>query len=578
LIGDYEARDSPTLSDYLVLLRRRKWLVISVLVLVPAVAIGLSLKSAPTYSASAQLLLNSQTQSFTGTQTQSSDPARAAQTEAQLARVPDVAQKAIDAVGASDLTTKQFLKSSSVKAGFGSDFLTFSVIDGDPDRAIRLATAYANAFSTYRQDLQTQDVQSTVAAVHKQINQLEASGLTDTKLYRSLVAFSQRSWRWFLQPSDALVVQKADEATKVGPQTVRNGVIAFVLGLVLALGLAFLRDALDSRVRSVDKFREGLGLRLLGNIPRPSKKLRGAGLVMLAAPTSHDADQFRLLRVGVDLANRDHQARTIMVTSPVGGEGKSTTVANLAVALARVGHHVVLVDFDLRRPNLHRLFELGDPPGLTDVELGDVALEDALRPITLPALDTTPRNGSRAGARVGKLEVLPAGHALQDPDLLGEQPAAGIFQNLRGRADLVLIDSAPLLPSGDAIALSAQVDAMILVVRLDTLRKSAFDNLRRTLASSPAAKLGFVLADAEMADVYGPALQRYPTTLPDRLAAAPNPKMAVLTSRESGPTAVATASDPSGTNGQDDVRSLPADDRSHGEHSPHRGHGPALAP
>ncbi len=535
MIGDYEARNSPTLLDYFLVLRRRQWLFLAPLVLVPAVAIVLSLLTQPSYQASAQVLLNSQsvTQSLSGTQAPYVDPARAAQTEAQLARVPEVAQKAIEVVQARDLTASELLKSSSVSASPGSDFLTFSVIDADPDRAIRLSNAYAEAFATYRHDLYTQEVERTVDAIRQRIDELEAAGLTGSALYRSLVEKEQQLTAIeALQTPTAVVVHEADEATKVGPRTVRNGLIALALGLVLGLGLAFLGDALDTRVRSVDKFREDLGLRVLGSLPPPSKQLPKAGLVMLTAPTSHEAEPFRFLRAGFDLANRDYQARTIMVTSPVGGEGKSTTVANLAVALARVGHHVVLVDFDLRRPSLHRLFDLGDPPGLTDVELGDVALEDALRPVLVTAQDSTARNGNRASHRVGKLEVLPAGHVLQDPDLLGEQPAAGILQSLRSRADLVLIDSAPLLPTADAIALSARVDALILVVRLNALRSSAFDNLSRTLSSSPAAKLGLVLAGAELGDAY--AHYTYPSSRTDRIPRASKPSAPAVLPQEPG--------------------------------------------
>ena len=557
MIGDYEPRDSPSLSDYFLLLRRRKWLFLSVLVLVPAVAIALSLRSAPTYAASAQLLLNGQsiTQDLTGAPTPYTDPARAAQTQAQLARVPDVAQKAIDAVHARDLTTTKFLKNSSVTAGFGSDFLTFSVTDGSPDRAMRLATAYAQAFATYRHNLDMQEVQRAADAVRRQIDDLEASGQKGSTLYLNLVQKEQQlSAIEALQPQTARVVHEADEATKVGPRTVRNALIAIALGLVLALGLAFLGDAMDTRIRSVDKFREGLGLRLLGSIPPPSKQLRKTGLVMLTAPTSHEAEPFRFLRAGFDLANRDYQARTIMVTSPIGGEGKSTTVANLAVALARVGHHVVLVDFDLRRPRLHKLFDLGDPQGLTDVVLGDVALEDALRPVLVTAQDPTVRNGSRPGNRVGKLEVLPAGHVLHDPDLLGDQPAAGIFESLRNRADLVLIDSAPLLPIGDAITLSAQVEALILVVRLNTLRSSAYDNLRRTLSSSPAVKLGFVLAGAELGDTY--AYYRYPSSRADTTPHVSTPGTPAVPPQEQLRSAVATSADPvTRASGDGDIQS-----------------------
>ena len=224
---------------------------------------------------------------------------------------------------------------------------------------------------------------------------------------------------------------------------------------------------------------------------------------MLADPLGHEAEAFRVLRASFDYANADYQARTIMVTSAVGGEGKSTTVANLAVALARAGRRVVLIDSDLRRPSLHRFFDLDERPGLIDVELGHVELEEALRPVPLTQWAPVASGSPTGSRRQGTLEVMTAGHVFEAPDELGvEQTVARIAESLQDRADLVLIDAAPLLPVGDAIALSAHVDALVLVVRHNSLRSSAFDDLRRTLASTPAPKLGFILTDAEAGDAY----------------------------------------------------------------------------
>lgn len=505
MIADDEERGTPTLSDYLLVLRRWKWIFLLPVVLVPAVAVLISMRERPTYEASAKVLLNRQnvTESLTGVSAGFVDPARAAQTEAELARVPEVASRAIEAVRIRNLTPSKLLKSSAVSASASSDFLRFSVRHSDPDIATRLATGYARAFTRYRHDLDTRELERTHEAVQRRIEQLETAGLKGSELYRGLVQTERQLIAIeALQTPTALVVDEPDRTTKVGSQTVRNGLIGLALGLVLGLVLAFLRDALDTRVRSVDTIRNGLGLRLLGSLPAPPRQLRKADrLVMMAAPMSREAEPFRGLRASLDFANADYRARTIMVTSAVDGEGKSTTVANLAVALARAGRRVVLIDFDLRSPCLHRLFNLDERPGLIDVELGNAELEDALRPVPVTEQDSTAENGNLPTRRGGKLEVLPAGHVLQDPDG-AELAVPMIVESLRDRADLLLIDAAPLLPVGDAIALSAYVDALILVVRLNALRSSALDDLRRILSSSPAAKLGFVLTGVERGEEY----------------------------------------------------------------------------
>ena len=229
---------------------------------------------------------------------------------------------------------------------------------------------------------------------------------------------------------------------------------------------------------------------------------------MLAAPRSAEAESFRVLRATLDFANAEHGSRTIMITSAVDSEGKSTTVANLAVALARAGRRVVLIDADVGRPHLHRLFSLDERPGLTDLELGDTKLEEALQPISLTEEASDAEHSGVRMDPIGSLEVLPGGSALQDPDELGFDNAVGrIIQRLRDRADIVLVDAPPLL-MGHAIALSAHVDAVVVVVRLKALRASALQDMSRILEASPATKLGFILTGVDKSEGYGQH-QRY---------------------------------------------------------------------
>ena len=491
----------PSLLDYLRVLGRWKLAFILIVVLVPAAAIGASLLQAPTYGASAQVLLTP----AGATSGSYVDPQRVAQTKATLARVPAVVDPVLEAVPAAGLDQEEFLKSSSVSATLGSDILTFYVENSDPALATELATEYAQAFSEYQGQLDNDAAERQLAEVRQQLAQLDADGDAGTANYAALqrreetLAAAAAS-----QKSSAQVVQPADDAPKVGPRTVRNGMIAFCLGLVLALVVVFLADALDTRVKSVDAIREALGLRLLGRLATPPSRLRKQNqLVMFADPTGPEAEQFRSLRWSLDLANAEPDARTIMITSAVDGEGKSTTVANLAVALARAGRRVVVIDADVARPHLHRLFGLDQQPGLTDVELGDTWLTAALQPIS-PAEDSP--GAADAGRRMehtGSLEVLPAGSAVEDPDELGFDRAMGrIIQRLRGRADIVLVDASPLLRS-NTIALSAHVDAIVVVTRLKGLRSSELEEMGWMLEAAPAAKLGFIVTGAERSSGHG---------------------------------------------------------------------------
>lgn len=502
---------APSLLDYVGVLRRRKWIFLLTLVLVPAGAIAFSLSQTPIYKASADVLLTPQdaVAGVGGGQSGYVDPARVAETQAELARVPTVVRMVLDSLPGNGLTLEKFLKASSVTVTPGSDLLSFSVKNSDPRLARQLATAYAKAFSEYGYGLDRKALQARHEGIVTEIARLEAEGGARGTGYRDLVLQEQQvAAALAVQTPTAQVVREADRAVKVAPRTVRNGALATVLGLVLALGVAFLGDALDTRVRSVDVVRDVLGIPVLGQLPSPTREMqKEGGLVMLSDPTSLEAESFRTLRANLNFANDRYQAQVIMVTSAAGAEGKSTTAANLAVALARAGRRVVLIDADLRRPHLHQLFGLDERPGLTDVVLGNAEIGQALRAIDLA--DTMTEQGRRAARGAGSLEVLPAGHALHDPDELGAEAAvARILQGVRDRADVVLVDAAPLLPVGDAVALSAHVDALLIVARLKSLRSATLDELERILSAAPVAKLGIIMTGAPRSRAYS-TYQRY---------------------------------------------------------------------
>jgi succinoglycan biosynthesis transport protein ExoP len=291
---------------------------------------------------------------------------------------------------------------------------------------------------------------------------------------------------------------------------------------VTGLGLAFLRDALDARPRSAEEIGDRLDLRLLGRLPRPPRALKRRNeLVMLAAPESPHAEAFRMLRMSLEFATSrrvvrrgssgspliarsgDRQIRRLMVTSAVEGEGKSTTVANLAVAFAHAGRKVLLVDLDFGRASLHRFFVLPSQPGLTDVVLGSVPPERIVSYVDLDrrAAARIERSigESHSDRRLGSLGVVPLGtlpaHA---GDLATTAGIEQVLERLESQADIVLVDSPPLLRVGDAMALTSHVDALLLVANLGAIRPPMLEELRRLLADCPVPKLGFVLTGADL--------------------------------------------------------------------------------
>jgi succinoglycan biosynthesis transport protein ExoP len=505
--------------EYLNVLRRRKWLVLGSMVVGPALAVSLSLQQSPLYQGTAEVLLGhlNLAASLTGQQdlTPLLDPARLAQTQADVAEVPTVAARTLKATGLTHRTPAQFLSQSSVTAKQNADILEFRVSDKDRLLASRLASEYAHQFTIYRHELDTTALTRARQEVGQRLAQLEANGQQKSALYATLAGKDQELRTMeALQTANAYVVREAGNASQIRPRPARDGVLGLLFGLLVGIGLVLLREALDVRVRTSDGIGERLGMPLLARIPRPHKNVaRRNRLTMIERPNSTESEAFRMLRTNLEFVNLERGARTIMVTSALEGEGKSTTVSNLAIALARAGRKVVLADFDLRRPFIHKFFDLGEAPGLTQVALGLASLDEAVVPIALtpsPVADAQNGNarktraGNGAAQVAGVLEVIGCGPIPPNPgEFIGTAALAQVIEQLAARAEIVLIDSPPLLGLGDGLTLSTRVDAMLIVVRLERARRPILNELRRVTETCPSPALGFLVTDAASEEGYG---------------------------------------------------------------------------
>jgi capsular exopolysaccharide synthesis family protein len=498
--------EQSTLQRCLGVLRRRKWLALLPVVLTAGFAVLYSLSQPHRYEATATTLLTRQNLASTLNGSVSpdvyQDPVRLAQTQVDIARVPALAARVLRVNRLHDRTVDEFLASSRVSPEQNADVLDFRVTDPSRNLAVQLATSYAREYTVYRRALDSIGIARAEQDVRRQLRRLHENGRTGSPLYTSLKEKEQQlRIIAALGNSNAVLLRPADGAKLVQPRPVRNGVLGGILGVLLGLALVGVREAIDTRARSTEEIGEALGLPLLGRLPPPRRRLqRRQQLVMLVEPESVEAEAFRMLRMSVELASVDKGPRAIMVTSAFGLEGKTTTAANLAVAFARMGRRVTLVDLDLRRPGLEDVFAFEEKLGLTSVALGDAELLNALAYVEIP-----PDEANRLSRKNGRpptpltLEVLPSGPLPPSPgEFSGTNSVAEILAQLRERSELVLVDAPPLLPVGDAIALSSRVDGMIVVVRASTIRRPMLRELRRVLEGCPAAKLGFVLTDVPM--------------------------------------------------------------------------------
>lgn len=502
-----------TIRDAVALLRRRRWIVLTCVLLVPLSAVFFSLAQKAEYQGKAEVLLSRQNlaNSLTGTpdpNAQANDGDRIAQTQAKLATVPTVASRTLRALKLKDRNAAGLLDRTEVTTEQNSDILVFSVNDTDKKLAANLANEYALQYTLYRAEIDTAAVKRALDEVTKRIDTLERGGGRSTSLDRSLVD-KQQQLRTIeaLQTSNAFVVRREDNAKKVKPTPMRNAALGLVLGALLGVGLAFGRDALDTRLRTVEEISASLRLPLLARVPEARRGQAENGPVMLTDPHGPHGETYRVLRGNLEFSTLGREAGALMVTSAVEFEGKSTVIANLAAAWARGGRKVVLVDLDLRRPVLDGLFGLEGRPGVTNVALGQLSLAEACVHVPLVGGAGESSNGAAATATsgsAGSLDVLPCGAIPPDPgEFVGTEVLAGIIRELRSAYDLVLIDAPPTLRVGDPLTLSRYVDGIFVVSRIGVATSAMTKEFDRALSATTTPVLGVVVTGVGDGVAYG---------------------------------------------------------------------------
>lgn len=431
------------LNDFVKMIRTR-WLTICVTaVLTIAAAVVYTFQQTPQYEASTRLFVStvagtSVADLYSGN--------RLAQDRvlsyAQLIMGETLAQRTVDRLnldmGAATLAEK-------VKAKVRPDtvLIDVSVIDSSPVRARDIANALSDEFVLLVRDLET-----------------PAPGAA---------------------PDARVVVeQRATVPTvPVAPSKRKDVATGVLLGVMLGVGLALLREFLDNTVKDRETLERITGTSLVGVVPF-DKSRRDHAAITFETDNSPTAEAFRKLRTNLQFLSVDNPPRLIAVTSSTPNEGKSTTSINIALALAEAGHGVLLIDGDMRRPSLARYLDVVGSVGFSTLLSGAASLDDVLQETKYP-----------------RLTVLASGAIPPNPsELLGSMTAKKVLKDLREQFDFVIIDTPPVLAVTDGAILAAESDGTILLVRADETKREQLAHGIRILQDVGAIVLGAVLSMA----------------------------------------------------------------------------------
>ena len=506
---DSEDTSGLSLREYAAVVWRHKWLIIVIVVVATVGAYYYSHSKTPLYRATTQLMYAPPIDTSTTLANQASDPVAMSiqvQSVSNVIDTPEVQQAAATDLGPTRATYSVSAEVIASDAATGSSYTNLvevAAVSTDPKVAARAANAYATAFMNWRKKNELNAIGKAQAAIETQISEFKTPA-SQTSLDYSVLLNRQTDLqlRAATATGDFVVLVPAyPPSAPFSPKPLRSAMLGLGVGLILGLGVAFLREQFDTSIRSHREVGEILNLPILGRIPRITPAtLKGGPLVALTDSEGAAAEAVRVLRSNLEFFSLDERVRSLLIVSAQKGEGKSLTVANLAVTLAMAGKSVVLVDGDLRRPRLHQAFDMKNEVGLSTVLSGQSTLLDALQPYTIAAVAGVGGNGSQptpeAFGEPGspRLFVLTSGPVPPNP---GEMMASRRFETLleelhASSIDHVLVDSPAFMPVGDAAAVAANVDGLVLVVNIERTSRPELEDTREFLAPLPCRKLGVI--------------------------------------------------------------------------------------
>ncbi len=553
------------LRDYLRVISVRRWIVIQAVVVVTAAAAIASLLQRPIYEAESVLLVKERSagSSIFGAALPglSIQPERSIQTHVKLLKMPAIAEGAARRVasgGQGRVAPEELLSELSVDVDPQTNLIYVKVQDASPRRAVAIADAVARQYAASNRALNTAEIENAREEVSFKLRDTEediytlgriiaskgrtkqtttkrvkvrvpatratagatgtAAGRTVTKLVRTTtvkrlprIAVKNAAARLrmamgvyqmlaskeeelkisrSMEPGETVLIQRAQKpGGPVKPTPARNTVLGLVLGLSLGVGMAFLIEYLDNTIKTPEDVEHYFHLPLLGQIPINDPELgqKAPPLVVTPGAKTNAAEAYRALRTSLSYLDYEGKVKTILVTSGKPGEGKTSVVVNLGTALAHAGQRVLVIDCDLRKPKLHRTLGLMNSKGLTSVLAGKATLEEAVQ--------KTGQDG---------LHVITSGPVPPNPsELLNSSRMDGLLRACAKVADVVFLDSPPVLAVTDCAVLAPKADGVLIAAAVGETGREEARRVVEVLSGEPIRLLGVVLNKVPVGGRYG---------------------------------------------------------------------------
>jgi succinoglycan biosynthesis transport protein ExoP len=427
------------LSEYLDILRRR-WLGVLIITLTTlALTSGVTLALPKKYTATTRLFIAVAGVSVTDLAQGSNFAEKQMSSFAEVATSPRVLAPVIEQLGL-QTTPKELSELVEATVPVDTVILEISATDLDPTRAAQIANAVGGELAKAAGGLSPKKEDGTEAVVATPIAAAEVP----------------------------------DKASS--PKILQNLGVGLILGLLLGLGVAVLRHVLDTKVRNENDVRVLTESPILGVVAY-DQEVSSHPVILRDRPLAAPSEAVRRLRTNLQFIDIGNRSKSIVISSSIPSEGKSTIAINLAVSLADAGARVILVDADLRRPSIAENLGIEGAVGLTTVLIGRAEVEDVVQRLGRTSLD-----------------LLPAGQIPPNPsELLGSTAMADLLEELSTSYDMVLLDSPPLLPVTDAVVLSNLAGGALVVVGVDRIHRPQLQQSLESLETAGAHLFGVVM-------------------------------------------------------------------------------------